>query len=205
MFPLFETIRICDGEILNLKWHQQRLERSCKSYFGKKTAIALTDAISLPENVKTGFFKLKFSYDANDYRLQFEPYKFKKITSLKIIRDDDIEYSLKYTDRTLLDKLSDQKGICDDILIIKNNLVTDTSFANIVFYNGKNWLTPRTPLLRGTCRERLLREKKIFKADIKPEDLSHYTHFKLINAMRDFDEVDSSLVGHIGNTCPEAI
>lgn len=199
MFPLFETIKIFDGKIFNLKWHQQRLERSCKFYFGKKTAYAFADAISLPENVKTGLLKLRFSYDTNGYRLQFEPYTCKKITSLKMIRDDHIEYALKYTDRSHLNGLLEQKGTCDDILIVKNGLVTDTSFANIVFFDGKNWVTPRTPLLKGTCRERLLCKKKIFKAGIKPKDLSHFTHFKLINAMRDFDGSESE---RIANICP---
>jgi 4-amino-4-deoxychorismate lyase len=60
MFPLFETIRIRDGKIYNLSWHQQRLEQSCRRYFGKGAGFALSAAISLPENVKKAFSNCGF-------------------------------------------------------------------------------------------------------------------------------------------------
>jgi 4-amino-4-deoxychorismate lyase len=197
MFPLFETMRIRDGKIYNLSWHQQRLEQSCRRYFGKGAGFALSAAISLPENVKKGLFKLRLLYDPDHFETQYEPYTFKKIITLKMIRDDDIEYSLKYTDRIRLEELLEQKGTCDDILIVKNGFVTDTSFTNIVFFDGSNWLTPKTPLLKGTCRDRLIHEKKMVESDIKPEDLNHFTHFKLINAMRDFDGSESERIENI--------
>ena len=196
MFPLFETIKVSDGRICHLEWHRRRLGQSCKIYFAREAAYKLTDVIVVPKNAKRDLFKLRFSYDADGYQLQFEPYANKKITSLKIIRDDTINYALKYSDRSHLEALLKQKGNCDDILIIKKGFVTDTSFSNIVFFDGKKWITPATPLLKGTCRERLLYEKKIFEADIKQKDLLHFTHFKLINAMRDFEETEKV---HVNN------
>jgi len=197
MFPLFETIKICDGKIFNLKWHQWRFEQSCKNYFGKLATYKLTNVISLPDSVKTGLFKLRLSYNLDHYKLEFNPYTYKKISSLKMICSDHIEYTLKYSDRNQLNELLAQKDNCDDILIIKNILITDTSFTNIVFLDGEKWITPKTPLLKGTCRERLLHKQKIFEAEIKVDDLHRYQSFKLINAMRDFDETESLAMKNI--------
>jgi len=77
-----------------------------------------------------------------------------------------------------------QKEECDDIIIIKNGLLTDASIANLILFDGKNWITPETPLLPGTCRERLLNAGLITKRKIHPDDLKYYQGVKLINAMR---------------------
>ena len=37
----------------------------------------------------------------------------------------------------------------DEILITRNGLLTDTSIANIALFNGKEWHTPKHPLLKG--------------------------------------------------------
>jgi len=197
MYPLFETIKILDGNIYNLKWHQWRFEKSYKHFFSKHANYFIEDVISLPDNVKTGLFKLRFSYDLNHYELAFKPYIIKEIQSLKIIHDNTIEYTLKYSDRNHLNTLLEQRENCDEILIVKNGLITDTSFTDIILFDGEKWKTPKTPLLKGTCRERLLHEKKISEAEIKADDLYKYQLFKLINAMRDFDEAESVDVRNI--------
>jgi branched-subunit amino acid aminotransferase/4-amino-4-deoxychorismate lyase len=35
-------------------------------------------------------------------------------------------------------------------------MVTDSSFANIVFKRGKKWYTPWAPLLKGTMRSKAI-------------------------------------------------
>ena len=66
----------------------------------------------------------------------------------------------------IFSEMLDKKGDCDDILIIRNGLITDMSYANVAFFDGTQWLTPRIPLLAGTCRERLLETGPIREADI---------------------------------------
>lgn len=188
MYPLFETIKIHDGKAYNLEWHQWRYEKSYNSYYGKNLKSKLVDIVSIPEEAKTGFIRLRFNYNKTDYKLDFEPYQFRKIESLKLIQDDAIDYSLKYSDRTYFDKLLGQNINCDDILIVKKNLITDTSFSNIVFYDGKRWRTPKNPLLNGTCRERLIHENAILEEDIKMNDLYKFKYYKLINAMLDIND-----------------
>jgi 4-amino-4-deoxychorismate lyase len=75
----------------------------------------------------------------------------------------------------------------DDVIFIKNGYVTDASFANLVFFNGSSWITPATPLLRGTMRERLIHQGIITEQLITAENVLKMKSVKLINAMNDFD------------------
>ena len=55
----------------------------------------------------------------------------------------------------------------DDILIVKNGLLTDTSIANIALYDGNDWYTPLHPLLKGTKRAELLDKGVLKEKEIK--------------------------------------
>jgi 4-amino-4-deoxychorismate lyase len=83
---------------------------------------------------------------------------------------------------------------CDDILIVKKGNITDSSYSNIVFRRGKNWYTPWSALLKGTMRQNLIDNNKIFQEQIELEDIESFKSFKLINAMLEFDgpEIDVS-------------
>ena len=76
----------------------------------------------------------------------------------------------------------------DDVLIIKNGLVTDASYSNILFFDGKQIVTPSTPLLEGTCRARLLATNRIVEKSISVDELQNFESFQLVNALNDFDE-----------------
>ncbi|WP_291490151.1 aminotransferase class IV family protein [Desulfurella sp.] len=183
MFPLFETIKILDGKIYNLSFHQKRLEFSFETYFYKKATFLLSDIISIPNEFSKGLVKLRFLYSEKNYKVEFFHYRPRKISTLKVVENNEINYSLKFTNRSQINDLLRQQGFCDDILIIKNGFITDTSIANIVFYNGKEWITPTTPLLMGTCRAKLLKENKIKEEVIKITDLHKFKAFCLINAL----------------------
>ena len=101
-------------------------------------------------------------------------------------RHDNVGY--KSTDRSRLNALVAQKGNCDDIIIVKHGLLTDTSFTNLAIFDGKHWVTPRHPLLPGTKRAALLDKGMIQKADITLEDLRNANKVSLFNAMIEFGE-----------------
>jgi len=144
-------------------------------------------------------FKCRIIYSKQIEKIEFIPYQLSNITSLKIVVDDEIDYSHKYLDRNQLENLFSQKRNCDDILIVKNGLVTDTSFANILFYNGKEWITPTHPLLKGIQQQFLLETEQISTTKIRPSDLKYFKKARLVNAMMRFeDEVDVDLVNIIG-------
>ncbi|WP_309546477.1 aminotransferase class IV [Hoylesella marshii] len=81
------------------------------------------------------------------------------------------------------------KGVCDDVLIVRNGLLTDTSYTNIALYDGYQWFTPATPLLEGTMRASLLDSGMLIEKDILLSDLPHYQYIALFNAMIDMGEL----------------
>ncbi len=190
MFPLIESIKVVDGVLQNIEYHQHRFEASYFKLYKRLTDILLENVIDIPQDYRQGLVKLRFLYNDTDCFCQYDRYKSKPVKSLKLVYDNHIDYSLKWVDRKKLNELHKQKDQADDILIIKNQRITDTSFTNIVFYDGKNWVTPKFPLLHGTARARLLATNKIMAEDIIVNDLKSFTSFKLINAMRDFDQAD---------------
>jgi 4-amino-4-deoxychorismate lyase len=183
MFPLFETLKILDGEFHNLPYHQRRFEYSFELHFGMKPFFPFQQVVTVPEEFQKGLVKLRLLYTKDDFKLEFSNYSPRRISTLKVIESNNISYSLKFTDRSQINGLLKQKGDCDDILIVKNGLITDTSIANIVFYYGKKWVTPSTPLLKGTCRDKLLNDGTIKEEKIKINDLLKFKGFCLINAM----------------------
>ena len=84
-----------------------------------------------------------------------------------------------------------------EILILKNGLITDVSFANIAFYDGKGWYTPDSPLLKGTKRAYYIEKGLLIEKRISPADLPKYQKARLINAMLDLEDSHDILIGNI--------
>lgn len=184
MYPLLESIRLADGQMELLAYHQVRMEYSFLNYYNSKCPFVLYDILKTYDLPQTGIYKLRFLYNDRQFELEILPYTPKKIQTLQIVFDDTIQYSLKYTARTPLDNLHELRKSCDDVLIIKQKMVTDTTFCNILL-RGKDehWYTPTDCLLKGVQRARLLREERIIQRSIGIFNLQEYTHFMLINSM----------------------
>ena len=184
-----ETIKILDGEIFNIDYHQKRYENVLSS-FGVKDIQDLKEFIKPP---KDGIYRCRLVYSIVNSNIEVSYHKYKKreISSLKLVYDNDIDYSKKYSERNDIDRLYKLRDKCDEILIVKNNLVADTSIANIAFYDNGVWLTPKQPLLKGTTRQRYLDNGKIIEADIFIEDINKYSKVALLNAMIDFDIISN--------------
>jgi len=178
-----ETIKALDGEIFHLRYHQARYE-SVLGHFGVEVVQDLRRLITPPQK---GLYRCRLVYDTKGFiETSYHLYQKREINSLKIVHDDTIEYSMKYANREKLDALFAQRGNGDDVLIVKNGLVTDTTIANIAFFDGKRWLTPVLPLLRGITRQRLLDEAKIVEEEIRIQDVARFKQVALMNAMVDF-------------------
>ncbi|MCD4681375.1 MAG: aminotransferase class IV family protein [Bacteroidales bacterium] len=197
MSLLFETIKIDNSKACNIEYHNERLNRSRRALFSSEDPIDLAMLIIVPENMRSGVVRCRVAYEDEIRKVEYFPYQPRKIRSLKLIECDDIDYSFKFDDRTKLNELLKQKGNADDILIVKNKFITDTSFSNIVFHDGKKWITPSTPLLQGTKRTQLLKEKIIKEDEIKVSDLRNFSKAVLINAMVGFEPGDYIDVGRI--------
>lgn len=185
MFPFFETIRITDGTIMNLQFHQERMLNTLNSNYKSYKIPPLESLIIVPTEYATGTVKCKILYNDSYISLSFNTYQKRNIRSLKVVYSDNIEYQYKFTDRTMIEELMQKREQCDDILIVKNGKVTESSYANIVFTDGSNWYTPDNPLHKGTTRARLIKEERIIEKSITLSSLEHYKHYCLINAMLD--------------------
>lgn len=185
-----ESIKIKDREIQNITLHNERLNKTRFEALRQTSHIDLRNILTdLPE--VTGIYKCRVLYRENIEKIEYIPYTQPNINSIKVIVADNIEYSHKYANRESINSL--KKDIAeDDIIIIKNGVVTDCSFTNIAFFDGLLWYTPNTPLLKGTKRELLLRNKVIFERQIKAEDIHSYKSVRLFNAMIEWGEVELS-------------
>lgn len=178
----FETIKCEDYEVFNLEYHNNRVANTIAINLNLQDYIyPLSDEL----------LRCKLIYDESGVlEVDYFPYKKRDIKSFKLVFDDKIDYSKKALHREELDNLFLQKESADEIIIIKNGLVTDTSIANIAIFDGTNWLTPKEPLLKGTTRARLLENKEIFEKDISVEMLEKASKIALMNAMIDFDVLE---------------
>ncbi len=184
---LLETIHILDGQVLNLAYHQQRMQYS-------RNTLGLSSELLLDlDPPKKGEYRCRVLYENTIEKIEYIPYQRKKISSFKLIHSD-IEYPLKYENRDEINLLLKQIGTADEIIIIKNDLVTDTSIANLCFYDDENWLTPTYPLLKGTTRQRLLDEGKIKCADIHYKDIHNFSRIAVMNAMTDFCIIEDAII-----------
>ena len=182
-FPFFESIRLQEGVFHLLPWHQARMERTIRAHFEMESFPQLNDFLNTFNPPQKGCFKCRIKYGQSLEVPEIIPYRAKSIHSLHLVSANDLEYSFKSTHRQQLDALLTQRGNCDDVLIIKNGYVTDTSYCNIVFFDGKRWITPTRPLLEGVQRGFLIQKGIIHEAEISSEDLFRFQSFKLINAM----------------------
>ncbi len=189
MCQFVETIKIFNKKIYNICYHNQRLNMTVKDNFKKLANIDLNKFIILPDDLDNDLYKCRVIYDSDIKLIEFVKYEKKIIRNLRIVKSDNIDYTYKSTNRYAINRLLKNKEECDDILIIKNDYITDTSYANVVFWDGYRWITPNTTLLKGTKRAYLLDNNKIFEADIKIEKIKEYQKIALINSMLEIGDI----------------
>ena len=81
MYQLLETIRIDDGEIQNMDYHQRRINQSSKELNLKGIDL---DKIEVPCEFKKGKVKLRIIYSDFIENVEFQTYHIKKIHILKV-------------------------------------------------------------------------------------------------------------------------
>lgn len=187
MSQFIETIRIVNGNIELLDYHNERFNATRKLFFCVDDEWDLKHFIRIPKEYKQGEVKCRIVYDIEIREVQFSFYKPKNISNLKLV-SASIHYAYKSTDRDKLDYCKSQAYPADEALIVNDDKISDTSFSNIIFRKDKQWFTSDSPLLSGLRREALLDEGLVEEIPIRSEDLKEFDAFMLINAMLDFDE-----------------
>lgn len=189
---VFETIKCVEKDIVNLDYHNERLNRTRQELFGCSDTLDIGNYIKIPSKK---LLKCKLTYADDVIDIDFSPYTKREIKSLKLMGDDNIDYKYKYSNRDAINELYEQKGDFDDIIIVQNGLITDTSIANIAVFLNNKWLTPNKPLLKGTCRQRYIESGLLKTADISVEMLKGAKKIALMNAMIDFDILEEVKIG----------
>jgi 4-amino-4-deoxychorismate lyase len=179
----FETICVQNRQLRNLSYHEARLNKTRAELFGFEDQWNLSALIKIPDNLSDGLHKCRLAYSKEIADIKWEPYQFRTITMIQRVYDNTVDYSYKYNDRTILNNLYEQRNNAEEILIIKNGMVTDTLYCNVAFLKDNQWFTPETPLLPGTQRAFLLDSGIIQEAHIPEKDMLEYSHIRLFNAM----------------------
>lgn len=190
MSRLIESIKLLDGKFYNLDYHEERMERSLYALFKVSRSPDIQQLINGQDVPATGLYKCRIIYDSTSWQVAFEPYQPRTIRRVKIVEDNGISYLFKFSDRRQLNRLFELRGDSDDVMIIKDEKVTDCSFSNVVFKDADGWHTPDSPLLKGTMREKLIREGKVKVREIRRDDIRSFDSFRMINAMLEFDAPD---------------
>lgn len=180
---LLETIKVDQGKIFFIPFHNERFNQTRFTLFGINEKIDLSTVINPPD---LNCYRCRIVYSKMIESIEFVPYQSRTFKTFQIVYEDEIEYEFKYLDRSAIQKLEQFKKEADDILIVKQGTITDTSIANVVFFDGEQWITPANPLLKGTTRKRLLQEGKIKPEVIELKNTKKYLKMALMNALLGF-------------------
>lgn len=189
MYRLVESIKLKDGVFYRLKYHQERVNKAFEACFPNEEPINLFETLQEYSIPQSGLYKCRIVYDVDVQLVEMQPYVRRYINSLKLVETDIESRVYKSEDRSLYNEAFAKRSMCDDVLLVKNGLLTDASYSNIALFDGKEWFTPQTPLLYGVNRAELIALGKITEKDIKAEDLSDYQQIALFNAMIEFGEL----------------
>lgn len=195
MTTFSEAIKLNDGVLCNLDYHQQRINQTLHDFYQTEIDLSVMKE-RIPAHMHSGLFKCRVLYTDKIERIEFIPYVFRTLRSVAVVTNNEIEYAYKFADRSHINNLLQKSG-CDDILIIKNGLVTDASSSSLVFKSSKGLFTPADYLLPGTKRRYLLDHKKIKERSIHVDEIKTFDWVYFINAMIDLDDdikFDTSLL-----------
>lgn len=188
-----ETLRLQDGQVLHLEYHQRRLAASLEAHGvnpveAKRCADRLS-SLAREESRKhaKGVYRASFTLSLDgQINLRCIPYSRPVVRSFRLVEAEELEYSYKYADRRALEAIAGTCGPNEVALVVQGGLLTDSTFSNIVCQSRSGELfTPASPLLRGTCRERCLEKGLLQAVDIPASELGQFESIHLINAMNE--------------------
>lgn len=199
MSLLFETIKCQNRQLQNTFYHNQRVRRTLENLFGITGDFDFENTIEIPDWVGEGLYRCRVSYSEEVNKVEFFEYVFKHPKVIQIDKYQSFKYDFKYEDRSRFQHLLKLYPKADDVIITQNGLLTDATYANLVFFDGTKWFTPNTYLLLGTKREYLLDNQLLIEEEIAVKDLKKFKRISFINAMRDLDlsyefEVNNNII-----------
>ena len=194
LFPVFETIAIIDGIPQNLAFHQARMDNTIEKLFQKTSVFNLEEIIQVPTEYQNGLIKCRIDYNQQDFNIIFSAYQRREIRNYQCVYLDNLDYTLKYTNRTIFEDIN---MIKDEAVIIHDKKVTDCRIGNLIFFKDGSWYGSKNYLLKGTQLSRLLSENRVQLKEINADEIHQYEKVMMINAMNPFDESRAISTQHI--------
>ena len=194
MSRFIETILAENGIVSPLEYHQERVDRTLRDWDAtlRLDLREALESVAVPPFEKS---KIRVEYGVGGLEcIQVSEYRMKNIQSIGLAAIGEREYRYKYADREWIYSLVGDSG-CDEVVMVKDGFVTDASIANLAFYDGRQWITPDTPLLSGTRRRYLLDAGVLHEAPVRIEDIRRFTKIRLVNAMIPWDESPDLPIG----------
>ncbi len=198
MLRFIDTIKLTDGHYELIGGHNKRINDTINHFFGFNPAIDLNSSLPEAGKYNPGIYKCRLTYSDRIENIEITPYIKRTIKGLKVVDLDykvflpeykTFNYEFKYQDRTLINSFLTGIDAFSDVLFIKNGLLTDTSFSNIILFDGEKWITPDTYLLNGVKRRHLLENGEIIEKKVSTYDLSRFQKVSLINAMLEPEDI----------------
>ncbi len=196
---LLETIRVEHGRPWRLELHYERMLRSARELrFSAPPWGAFRGAVDrvleeriLPDPAR---YKVRLVYREKIVRVEAHRYTIPRPVSAVVVEAGELSYSHKLADREALNALQATVGPCAVVIFARDALLTDCLYANLLVDDGRQWLTPRYPLLHGVMRSELLDAGRVQAADIPAAELQRFERISLINAMIDPGDVTIAAV-----------
>ena len=199
MFRFIETIKLVDGNYKLINYHNKRMNETIAHFFNMDYGKSLADFLPDVKKYRQGTYKCRVIYSSNIENIEITSYFKRKIKRLKIVNLDTypfsssnklFDYSFKYKDRTCINSLLKGLDNASDILIVKHGLITDSSFSNVILFDGKKWITPTSFILNGVKRRYLVDNKMIKEKAVSINDLKDFQKISLINAMLEPGDIE---------------
>ncbi|AFL68993.1 aminotransferase class IV [Sulfurospirillum barnesii] len=187
--PCFETIKVQDGYLYHLAFHQARFDKTRHALYGAKESIRLSEHLTPP---KEGLYRVRVEYTSGIEKVEYFPYVPRLFERFLVMERDELSYAYKYCDRTLL--ATDLQGKFDDVIFTCKDVLKDTSIANIALLIDGQWYTPTHPLLEGTTRARLLLSGFLKEAPLRRQSLQKAQKFAIMNALIGFKILHNVLI-----------
>jgi 4-amino-4-deoxychorismate lyase len=183
-----ESVCFEKGEYRLLDLHQQRVDKTFKKYY--PLTIPFNLEAHLPKLDFEDKYKVRVVYNNESVDIEFAEYHRLKVQSMKVVETTGLSYAFKHKERGKIEKLYELRGAADDIIIINDGKVTDSSYGNLVFWDGNKWYTPKTYLLNGVKRQFHLKYGLILEKSISAMNIKDFEKVCLINAMLDLGDVE---------------
>lgn len=178
--PAFETIKADEGVLQHIGYHQARFDKTRQECFGSVDKINLSTILLPPKNLTC---RVRVEYTHEILHVTYIPYLPRQINSFCIV-ESDLNYTYKWSNREEINALLVEDY--DDIIIVKNGLLCDTSIANVALLCEGVWVTPKEPLLRGVTRQRLIDSGFLQVGNLTIESLQKMEKFAIMNALIGF-------------------